>query len=290
MNQPYMIYSDISADIPAQFAQENGIHFIPMHYTIGEEDRVCTQIEPEDVLKRFYDGQRAGDLTHTSQISPQLYMDTFRPLVAAGTPVLYLALSSGLSGTYQSSCIAAEDLAEKYPDTPVICVDSLAATAGMGHLLMAAVRNRANGMSIQENAKWLEQNRLRVCHWFMVEDLMYLKRGGRVSAATAVVGTALNIKPILKIENDGTLKNFAKVRGVKGALNQLVHYYAQASDGGDDEYVIVLHADSPQNADYLEQEIKKIHPKCHVTKMMLSPIIGAHTGPGMCAISHWGKR
>lgn len=290
MEQSYVIFSDISADIPTDYAKENGIRFISMRYSLGEEDRVCEEIEAEEILKRFYDGQRNGDLTRTSQISPQIYMDVFTPVLEEGKDILYLALSGGLSSTYQSSCLAAGQLREQFPEREIVCVDSLAATGGMGLLLEAAVQNRKEGMALSENGKWLEENRLHVCHWFMVEDLMYLKRGGRVSAATAVVGSALNIRPILKIEEDGTLKNFAKARGTKRALNALVDYYEAASDKEPGERIYILHADSQENAEYLEEKVKQINPQCSVTKMMLSPIIGAHTGPGMCAVVHFGRR
>lgn len=290
MEQSYVIFSDISADIPADYAKENDIRFISMRYSLGDEDRVCEEIEAEEILKRFYDGQRNGDLTRTSQISPQIYMDVFTPVLKEGRDILYLALSSGLSSTYQSSCLAAGQLREQFPEREIVCVDSLAATGGMGLLLEAAVQNRKEGMALSENGKWLEENRLHVCHWFMVEDLMYLKRGGRVSAATAVVGSALNIRPVLKIEEDGTLKNFAKARGTKRALNSLVDYYEAASDKKPGERIYILHADSRENAEYLEEKVKQINPQCSVTKMMLSPIIGAHTGPGMCAVVHFGRR
>lgn len=290
MEQSYVIFSDISADVPAGYAKENDIRFISMQYSLGDEDRVCEGIEAEEILKRFYDGQRNGDLTRTSQISPQIYMDVFAPVLEEGKDILYLALSSGLSSTYQSSCLAAGQLKEQFPEREIVCVDSLAATGGMGLLLEAAVQNRKEGMALSENGKWLEENRLHVCHWFMVEDLMYLKRGGRVSAATAVVGSALNIRPVLKIEEDGTLKNFAKARGTKRALNSLVDYYEAASDKKPGERIYILHADSQENAEYLEEKVKQINPQCSVTKMMLSPIIGAHTGPGMCAVVHFGRR
>ncbi len=290
MEQSYVIFSDISADIPAGYAKENDIRFISMRYSLGDEDRVCEEIETEEVLKRFYNGQRNGDLTRTSQISPQVYMDVFTPVLREGKDILYLALSSGLSSTYQSSCLAAGQLKEQFPEREIVCVDSLAATGGMGLLLEAAVQNRKEGMAPAENGKWLEENRLKVCHWFMVEDLMYLKRGGRVSAATAVVGSALNIRPVLKIEEDGTLKNFAKARGTKRALNSLVDYYEAAGDKKPGERIYILHADSQENAEYLEEKVKQINPQCSVTKMMLSPIIGAHTGPGMCAVVHFGRR
>ena len=229
----YIIYSDISADIPAAYAVEKDIRFIPMSYTLGSEDRVCSSIEPDEILKKFYDGQRNGDLTHTTQISPFMYVEIFEPLLKEGKSVLYISLSSGLSNTYNSSLIAADELNEKYPEARLVCVDSLAATGGMGALLEMAVKNREGGMSIEENAKYLEENRLRIYHWFMVEDLMYLKRGGRIPATTAIVGSALNIKPLLKVERDGTLSTFAKKRGAKAAMNELLELYKTHSVGGD---------------------------------------------------------
>lgn len=290
MNYPYTIVADISADIPPAFVKENDLRFISMSYTIGEEERLCSDIEDEAVLKRFYDGQRHGDLTQTSRISPRSYIDCFTPLLKQGQPILYLSLSSGLSGTYESSLLAAEELREDFPDIGIACVDSLAATGGMGLLLEAAVHNRDAGMSLADNAKWLEENRLRVCHWFMVEDLMYLLRGGRVSTATAVVGTALNIKPILKIEDDGKLVNFTKKRGAKSALKQMVDFYAESTEGGDGERIYICHADAGDKAEFLEKEIRKINSRCDITSMTLSPIIGAHVGPGMASIIHFGKR
>lgn len=286
VSKDYIIYSDISADLPAEYAAENDIRFIPMSYTLGEEDRVCSCIEPEDILHRFYDGQRSGDLTHTTQISPYKYVEIFEPILASGKSVLYISLSSGLSNTYNSSLIAAGELNEKYEGVKVVCVDSLGATGGMGALLEMAVDNRKNGMSIDENAQWLEKNRLRIYHWFMVEDLMYLKRGGRIPATTAIVGSALSIKPLLKIDSDGTLSTFAKKRGAKAAMNELLELYKTRSVGGKGERVIVIHADDKEKAEYLKNGVLEHNPEADISVMMLSPIIGAHVGPGMCAIVH----
>ena len=290
MNQPYIIFSDASADVSPDIAAENDIRFIPMSYTLGGEERICSGAEDVAVLKKFYEGQRNGDMTRTSQISPQVYIEIFSPFLKEGKSVLYLSLSSGLSGTYNSSCIAARELNEQYNGAEVVCVDTLSATCGMGLLLEKAVQNRRDGMTIHENSVWLDANKLRLCHWFMVDDLMYLKRGGRVSAATAVVGTALNIKPILKIDDDGTLSNFAKARGTAAALKSLVDYYASSYDGGTDNRAYIIHADNEKAADYLAKEIKRINPACNITTIMLGPIIGAHTGPGMCAVAHFGNR
>ena len=168
MSFPYRIFTDPSADLTAQTIAEQETGFVPMHYSIGGETRDIAGLEQPEVLKRFYDGQRGGDLTQTSQISPQVYIDLFRPLLLEGQSVLYLSLSSGLSGTYQSACMAAEELNQLHPSARLACVDSLSATAGMGLLLEAAADNRAAGMSLEENAAWLEENRLKVCHWFVV--------------------------------------------------------------------------------------------------------------------------
>lgn len=288
MSQEYIIFSDISADIPAEYAKEKGVMFLPMSYSLGDEQRICDCIEPPEVLKAFYDGQRAGVLTHTTQISPYQYEESFKPYMSKGMSVLYLSLSSGLSSTYSSSLLAANDLNEKYKDTgaKLVSVDSLGATVGMGMLIELAVKNREAGMSIEENAAWLEENRLRIYHWFMVEDLMHLKRGGRISPATAVVGTALNIKPILKINTDGTLSAFEKKRGAKGAMNELLELYKAHSTHEQGERVFVTHADAPDRAEYLCEQIREFNPSAGISCMMLSPIIGAHVGPGMCGIVH----
>lgn len=289
MNAPYIIFTDVSADMSPELAKEYDIHFVPMRYTLGDAERTCDCMESEDILHQFYEGQRHGDMTQTTQISPQNYMDLFTPFVQKGISILYLSLSSGLSNTYNSSLMAAEELKDQYPDAQIVCVDTLGATCGMGVLVEAAAKNREAGMNITDNAGWLEENRLKVCHWFMVEDLMYLKRGGRISPTTALAGTALNIKPILTIEADGTLKNFAKKRGSKAAMSYLVELYKASARTEAGDHVYIIHADNPDAAEYLEQAVKEFNPDAKTTKIMLSPIIGAHTGPGMCAIAHFGN-
>ena len=290
MNDAYVIMSDLSLDMDPADAKAADLRLIPMSYSIGNEDRICDSFETDEALQRFYDAQRRGEITRTTQITPQIYKEQFSALMESGTSILYLSLSGGLSNTYASSCVAAEWMNEKYPQAKVRTVDSRAATVGMGLLMEAAIANRAAGMSLEENAQWLEENRLRVCHWFMVEDLMYLKRGGRVSATTAVVGTALNIKPILKIADDGTLTTFAKKRGEKAAMAQLIEYYRQNRDGGENEHVYVAHTGAPERAGQLKSMVLEINPRARIVIRQLCPIIGAHVGPGMCAVVHWGKR
>lgn len=285
----YHIMADASANIDPELVEREDIQIIPMHYCVGDDDRVYSCAESDERIREYYSCQRDGRETHTTQISPQNYIDAFRPYAERGEKILYLSLSGGLSNTWQSSIMGATEISEDFPDSEIVCVDSLSATGGIGLLIEAACKNRAAGMRLGENAAWLEANKKRVCHWFMVDDLMFLKRGGRISATTATVGTALNIKPILRIEADGTLSNFAKKRGEKAAMSQLVSLYKDSSTREEGESVFIVHADNPAGADFLEAAVKKANPKAKVVKAYLTPIIGCHVGPGMCAIVHMGK-
>ncbi len=285
----YLIYTDASADIDPAVIEKFDIRFVAMNYTVGDEERLCANLETTAFLKTFYDAQRAGKETHTSQITPNFYMETFAPLLAEGKSVLYLSLSSGLTKTFDSVNLAAAELAETYSAAKVVAVDTLCATGGMGLIVEAAAKNREDGLSIDENAAWLNEHRLDVVHWFMVDDLMYLKRGGRIPAATAVLGTALNIKPLLKIDREGHLITLEKKRGYKLALKGLAEKYAAARDESRNR-VYIVHGDCPEHADELERLVKTVNPQAEITKMMLCPIIGAHTGPGMAAVIFFGNR
>ena len=203
--------------------------------------------------------------------------------------ILYLSLSGGLSNTYESARLAVEMLKESYDEVDVEVVDSLGATGGMGLLIEAACRNREKGMSLGENAAWLRENANRVNYWFKVEDLMYLKRGGRISAATAVIGTALNIKPILTIKGDGKLDTIAKKRGDSLALKYMVELFAESFDESFGDTVYICCADCKENAEKLKRMVLEVRPQLTVKITMLSPIIGAHTGPDMLSLIHFGK-
>ncbi|MCM1188038.1 MAG: DegV family protein [bacterium] len=285
----YLIYTDASADIAPDVMKRCDIRFVAMHYTVGEEERLCTSLESPDFLKKFYDAQRNGLETHTSQVTPHTYVETFAPLLKEGISVLYLSLSSGLTKTFDSVCLAASELAEEYSEAKVVPVDTLAATGGIGLLLEAACKNRDEGLSIEENAAWLNSHKLEVAHWFMVDDLMYLKRGGRIPATTAVLGTALNIKPILKIDDEGKLITLEKKRGYKLVIKELVNKYSATRDTGTNR-IFIVHGDCPDRADELERAFLEVNPQADITKMMLCPIIGAHTGPGMLAAIFFGNR
>lgn len=284
----YLIVMDASADIDSKVFIEEDIRFIPMQYSLNEEMRESKGIESEELLKSFYDSQRSGELTKTTQITPYQYINFFSKLLNEGYSILYLSLSSGLSSTYQSAMLAASELNDEHKDEKVYVVDSLGATGGIGVLLELACKYRKEGKSIEENCALLNNAKLKLHHFFMVQDLMYLKRGGRVSGATAVVGTVLGIKPILKIDENGKLVNFAKRRGNKLALEELAKLFNENYELNDSP-IYVVDGDAKELGDFLASEIKKIAPNAVVKRNMLSPIIGAHTGPGLVAVCFIGK-
>lgn len=285
----YAICMDASGDILKEIAIENNIDFVPMEYSLGDEMRTSHGCEDDKLLKKFYDGQRKGDLTKTSQISPFMYEEYFRKFLEAGKSVLYFCLSSGLSSTYDSSRLAAENLKEEFPNLEVLPVDTLAATGGMGLLTEKAIENRKNGMTLHENFEAVQALVPKIRHYFMVQDLMYLKRGGRVGAATALVGSALNIKPMLKIDESGKLITTDKKRGDKAAMTALFSFFKENYNEELSNIIYICDADTPELAKLLEEKVKEEAPRAVIRRTMLSPIIGAHTGPGMLSMILLGK-
>jgi len=287
-NMEYLIFTDASADYNAEMAKENGLVCIPMGYSLGDDMRTSEGNVDAETIKAFYDGQRGGDLTQTTQISPFMYVDFLTPYFEKGYSVLYLSLSSGLSSTFQSANVAKEELKEKFPNQDFYPVDSLAATGGMGVLLERAVRNKKNGMSLEDNYKDISDAAHRIKHVFMVQDLMYLKRGGRVSAATAVVGTALNVKPILIIDENGKLVTIAKKRGEKAGMAALIEYFEE-NNADLNEHIYLTDGDAKDFSNSIKEKLLEAHPEALVNQESLSPIIGAHTGPNMISICFLSK-
>ena len=285
----YVIMMDVSGDIVDESIKKWDLKFIPMQYSLAEEMRTSTGPEDAAVLKAFYDGQRGGDLTKTSQITPFQYEEYFEPYLKEGFSILYLALSSGLYSTFSAACLASETLKEKYPELDVIPVDSKAATGGMGILIEQASKNREQGVSLEENAKALKAYVTKIKHWFLVQDLNYLKRGGRVSSTTAFVGSMLNIKPILKIDENGKLTTIAKKRGNKMAVQALFELFKEHYDEQITDTIYLCDADCKELSTLLAEELHKTFPNLEIKQTTLCPIIGAHTGPGMLAICHLGK-
>lgn len=286
----YVICIDASVDIDQSFIDDNGIVIIPMKYVLGENEKLMENRLSDAELKEFYNAMRSGKMTHTSQITPYYYQQVFDQQARSGHDILYISLSGGLSSTYSSALSAAEDVTDEYEDLKIEVVDSLAGTGGMGLLLMEAVRMKESGASVTENADSLRKKAGSVCHWFLVDDLKYLRRGGRISAATAVAGTVLSIKPILKILDDGSLNSVAKKRGLAKASVFLTDCYKGALDRNLPSDVIIAHADCEQEAKAARERVLSINPDANVQICGLGPVIGAHTGPGMLAVIHWGNR
>ncbi len=235
-------------------------------------------------VKAFYDELRAGVTASTSAVNPGGWTDLMKPVLEAGQDVLVLAFSSGLSTTYQSAVIAARELAEAYPQRTIRVVDTFAASLGQGLLVWYACQKRDEGLSLEELTAWVEDAKNHIGHWFTVDDLNHLKRGGRVSATTALVGTMLNIKPILYMSEDGKLTSASKVRGRKAAIEHLAQKAAELGEGYDNETMFIAHGDCPGDAAALEALLKE---KCGVKTVVtgyVGPVIGAHTGPGVLAL------
>ncbi len=286
----YEILVDVSLDVDVEYAESKGVRYVAMDYMIGDEERHCTAPETLEFMHTYYDRLRNTVPTRTSQVTPFQYKENFEPYVKEGKSILYISLSSGLSDTYQSAQMAVKMLEEDYENVNIEVVDSLGATGGMGILTESACENREKGMSLKENADWLREHAANINYWFKVEDLMYLKRGGRVSAATAVIGTALNIKPVLTINPEGKLDTVAKKRGSKLAMKWMLDSFAANCDLSIGKSVYISCADCPEDAEVLKNMVLEVKPEAEVKITSLSPIIGAHTGPDMISLIYYGAK
>ena len=282
----FKIVTDSCCDLPAEMIAELdlGIAFLSLEldgraYAEGE----MTPVE-------LYNHMRNGKMPKTSAVNPDGWAAAIRPALQAGQDVLVLAFSAALSATCQNAFIAAEELREEFPDRKLLVIDSLCAAIGLGLLVHTAARLRSQGKSIDETAAWIEAHKLNICHWVTVEDLMHLKRGGRVSAATAVVGTMLNIKPIIRVDDNGRLESLAKCRGRKAALNHLLDRMAESFDPEIDDTVFIGHGDCLADAQYLERKIRERFGVKNVYINYIGAVVGSHTGPGVAVIFFYGRK
>ena len=282
----YQIITDSCCDFTEeQYRQLNVTH---SSLTVMYRGESHTNFSDETAVKAFYEELRSGTTATTAAANPDDWANVMEPALKEGRDVLVLAFSSGLSTTYQSAVIAAKELREVYPERTIHVVDTLCAALGQGLLVWHACKRRDEGMTIEEVTAWVEENKLHLCHWVTVDDLSHLKRGGRISATTAIVGTMLNIKPIIHVDNDGHLINTAKVRGRKAAIDYLVRKFTETSEGFDNETVFVAHGDCPEDAAALAQQMKELGVKNVITGYV-GPVIGAHTGPGVLVLFFMGK-
>ena len=282
----YQIITDSCCDFPNDTYA--GLKLVKVPLSVEFRGQVYDD-KNDDSLKEMYDGLRAGESAKTSAINPDRWARAMEGVLAAGEDVLVMAFSSGLSTTYQSAVIAAEELREKYPDRKIFVVDTLSASMGEGLLVWYACRKRDEGMPLEELYAWAEDAKLHLCHWFTVDDLMYLKRGGRISAATAVVGTMLQIKPVLHMDDEGHLISMAKARGRKASIDALVRKVGELGQDYDNSTMFISHGDCLEDAEYLASQLRE---KCGAKEVIISyvgAVIGSHSGPGTVALFFLGK-
>lgn len=280
----YVILTDSSCDLPLALVEELDLHVVPLTVNFkGQQFRDLpggVELDP----KSFYADVRGGEMPTTSAIGVGQWTDAIEPYLRAGLNVLVLGFSSGLSTTYQSAAIAAGDLAPRYPDRKIFAVDTLCASLGQGLLVWHAAKRRAAGESIEAVRDWVEANKLHLAHWFTVDDLNHLKRGGRVSAATALVGTLLGIKPVLHVDNEGHLISMSKTRGRKASLDALVAHMAATAIEPEKQTIFISHGDCLEDAEYVAGKVRN---ELHVQNVVINyvgPVIGAHSGPGTVAL------
>lgn len=280
----YIIVTDSSCDLSAQMAQDWQLHVVPLSVKLGEKSYTNYLDWREITPKEFFDAMRAGANSITSAPNVEQFIEAMEEGISQGKDVLYIGFSSGLSGTYNAGRLAAEQLREKYPERKIITIDTLSAAMGEGLLCYYAAKMRDEGKSIEEVRDWILANMLKVCHWVTVDDLKYLRRGGRISATTAVVGTMLNIKPIIRLNDEGKLENVGKVRGRKAAIKTLYdHVQAEAVDP-QKQVMFINHADCEEDAQYLADMLKRQLQVPEVYINTLGPVIGSHTGPGLLVV------
>ena len=282
----YQIITDSCCDFTPAFYEKLNLRYVPLSVEFRGQ---TTDDRNDDSLKELYDGLRAGEPAKTSAVNPTRWSEIMEPVLAAGQNILVLAFSSGLSTTYQSAVIAAQELGEKYPDRSIRVVDTLCASLGQGLLVWYACQKRDAGMSLDALAGWVEDNKLHLCHWFTVDDLMYLKRGGRINAATELVGTMRQIKPLLLVDDEGHLISMAKARGRKASIDALVRKAKELGEGYDNSTMFISHGDCLEDAEYLAQQLKA---QCGVKEVVIGyvgAVIGSHAGPGTLALFFLGS-
>lgn len=283
----YVIFTDSSCDLSQEMLKTRSVECASLTFRFDSDSKEYSNNEMP--IKAFYDKMRDGGVAKTAAANTEDFAKGFEKILKDGNDILYLGFSSGLSTTFNSARLASEDLKNKYPESKIICVDTLAASAGIALLIDMVIEKKNSGATIEEAAKYAEDMKLKICHWFTVDDLVYLKRGGRVSAATALVGNMLGIKPVLHVDNEGHLINVGKVRGRKVSIAALASKYGELCDDEGNKIVYISHADCLSEAEELGKMIKEKYGT--ETKLItdVGTVIGAHSGPGTIALFFVGK-
>ncbi|TCL43276.1 DegV family protein [Harryflintia acetispora] len=284
----YVITCNNTADLPQEFIEKNGLPIAHLGYSIDGEDYDGDQkkLDPKD----FYALMREGKMTKTHQVSPEGARAVIEPFLQQGYDVLHIAFSSGLSGTCGSTEVAAQELREQYPERKIEVVDSLCASLGEGLLVYRALKLKSEGKTLDEVRDWLYENRLHLCHYFTVDDLNFLYRGGRVSKTAAFFGTMLGIKPVLHVDDEGHLIPLTKVRGRRQSLQKLVDYMEELAAGRQNDIVFISHGDCQEDAQYVADEVGRRLGIENFIINYVGPTIGAHSGPGTVALFFFGEK
>ncbi len=280
---------DSCSDISPELVNKEGITLIEFPYIIDGET-YYDDLFQSVTAKEFYDGMRKGKEPSTSQLQVVTLQDTFRAAAKNGDPAVFISFSSGLSGSYDVACLVRDQVLEEFPDFEFYVVDSKLASVAEGMMVYEAINQWEKGVSARELAKWVEEAHNFVTCEFMVDDLEALKRGGRIPSGVAAAGSALDVKPMLSIDLDGTLKLVGVARGRKKGIKQLAAFYEKNRvEAGTGQYVFLGNADCPKDMDRLKDELLKIEPDLLVFENSIGPVIGSHVGPGMIAVVFWGS-
>jgi DegV family protein with EDD domain len=286
----YVILSDSCCDLPPELAKKLGIETVPLIVNFNNVEYRNFLDEHELHLSVFYKGLMKGYPAFTSAANADSFINLMTPNLENGKDILYIGLSSKLSATYQNACIAAEELKEKYPERTIICIDSRCASLGEGLLLFLASKAMEEGKTIHELKEYVIETIPHICHWVTVDDLKFLKRGGRISAATASFGSILHIKPILCVNNEGSIVSTEKVRGRGASIRTLSHKVKDYAINICEQTVMICHADCREDAEYLAGMIRDTLKPKDIVINSIGPVVGAHGGPGALAVFFVGTK
>ena len=280
--------TDTSANLPTTWLRESNVVAVPFSYYIDGREYKCLDTALFDG-HRFYSNIREGTKVTTSLISPSGYTEYFRPVVERGEDLLFISMSSGISGSFQAARIAAINLCEEFPERSIMLVDSIGASLGEGFLAVKAEELRKKGKSIEETAAEIEKIKVSMCQVFTVDDLMYLRSTGRLSNAKAVIGSVLNIKPLLKGDEEGRIVSFAKARGRQRSIEAVAANYDRLVADASEQTIGIAHADCMEDVEYLCELLRKNNPPKDILIVDYEPVTGAHVGPGALALFFFGS-
>ncbi len=284
----YRIFTDNGSNLTREMYEEYGIEVVSLKFTVDNKEYVSYKKGTTIDLKMFYDKMRNKEQITTSLVNADEFATAFETALANGEDVLYIGLSSGISGTYQASTIAKSMIEDKYPDRKIITIDTLSASIGGGMLVWDAAKMKAEGKSIDEVAAWVEDNKLRMNHWFTVDDLFFLMRGGRVSRASATFGEMLSVKPVMRVDDNGKLVVKGKVMGRKKSLSTIASKFEEM--GADkNQTVFITHGDCLEEAEKVKAQLNAMGVE-DVRIIILDPSIGAHSGPGTMAVFFYADK